>query len=170
MKRWGSNRKLGELPLHCIDEELQSKPQKRGERERKKGILGGLVSLRKKNGDNKNPRAHQQQREGDWAGWGSALHSPSSPICWSRSFKDTLAAADADADTPASQSDPTAVDKILHLSPFSKARLIATPFRPGRGTPLEDVGNCQISRKGELWKAERELGSLDCVSWSSKVG
>ena len=136
-------------------------------------ILGGLVSLRKKNGDNKNPRAHQQQREGDWAGWGSALHSPSSPICWSRSFKDTLAAADdANADTPASQSDPTAVDKILHLSPFSKARLIATPFRPGRGTPLEDVGNCQISRKGELWKAEREreLGSLDCVSWSSKVG
>ena len=94
-------------------------------------------------------RAHITNRERKR---GRALHSPSSPICWLRSFKDTLASLGH-----ASQSHLiAAVDKILHLSPFSKARLIATPFRPGRGTPLEDVGNCQISRKGELWKAERE--------------
>lgn len=66
---------------------------------------------------------------------GRALHSPSSPICWLRSFKDTLASLGH-----ASQSHPiAAVDKILHLSPFSKARLIATPFRPGQKDRQRDT-------------------------------
>ena len=123
---------------HYTYEALQSKPQKRREKE---GILEGLVSLRKKRMGTIKIQQRERERERERE---RALHS-TSPICWSRSFKDTLVGRSAD--TPcnlirplprASVCRPT-VDKILHLSPFSKARLIARPFRPGQADRQTDT-------------------------------
>ena len=60
MKRWGSNGKWGNY--HYTYEALQSKPQKRREKE---GILEGLVSLRKKRMGTIKIQQRERERESE---------------------------------------------------------------------------------------------------------